>query len=231
MRQVAVASLILFSLTAAAQLEGFDGNTNLTSSDMSMFRSFDNRYEGIRGFPTLFENFTEGTVELKNGATAKRVDINVDIVAGELLLKSRTINKVLAVQTNKVKSFIFIDKADGDMEFINVDGLGFCQEMYAGKLKLYLKRTKYVEKANYGGAYSDNARRYDEFVAEDKYFIVKGDAAPEEIKLTRKTVEKIFPDKSDEIRGYYKSNKPDLKNTDDIVLLFRFLEGDKPVNP
>jgi hypothetical protein len=222
---------VTLSFVSAAQgLEGMDAAANFSGAEGHMFRSFDNRYEGVRGFPTLLKDFADGSVELKNGATAKNVDLNLDIATGELLIKSQKTNKILVVQSKQVKSFVLTDESGRRMDFVNLDNLGFCEKIYEGQVRLYLKHTKYVEKANYSGAYNSNGRRYDEFVAEDKYYLFNGTSSPDEVKLTRKTIEKAFPEKSDEIRNYFKERKPDMKSHDEVAQLLLFLEGSKPVN-
>src|SRR5690349_21223245 len=101
MKSYLLLAAFIVGLELCAQgLEGMDGAANFSGAEGHMFRSFDNRYEGIRGYPTLFEDFIEGSIELKNGASGKNLDINLDIVTGELLLKSRTMNKIMVMQTS-----------------------------------------------------------------------------------------------------------------------------------
>ena len=218
-----LAAFFVCAHARAQGLEGMDGAANFSGAEGHMFRSFDNRYQGIHGYPTLFEDFIEGTVELKNGASGKNVDINLDVVSGELILRSRTMNKVLVVQTSKVKSFFIADFA-GRRVFLNVDGLGYCEQIYTGKNVLYLKHSKYIEKANYGGAYNSNARRYDEFVANSKYILIKEGAAPTEIKLSRKSLEKAFPEKASKVKAYFKEVNPNLEDPVAVGRLFAAIE-------
>jgi hypothetical protein len=223
MRYNLLLAFLLVSFGLRAQLEGLDGAANFSGAESHMFRSFDNRYQGIRGYPTLFEEFVEGSVELKNGVSAKRIDLNLDVVTGELLLKSRTMNKVLVIQTKQVKSFIIADFA-GKREFLNVEGLGYCEQVYEGKNKLYLKHSKYIEKASYGGAYNNNARRYDEFVGNSRYFLVKETATPEEIRLSRKNIEKAFPEQAGKVKSYFREVGPDLNDPTAVAKLFAAIE-------
>jgi len=220
---------LVLPLVGAAQLEGMDGAANFSGAERHMFRSFDNRYEGVRGYPTLLEDFVQGMAELKNGAIAWKVDLNLDIVTGELLLRTAETKKVLVVQTTHVKTFTLARDASSE-QYFNIDGVGYCVKVHEGDIRLYLKHIKIIEKANYSGPYNNNGRRYDEFVPEDQYYLGVGDSPPQEFRPTRKSIEKVFPDKSEEIRRYFKDRKPDLKNPADLASLFGFIDGNKTVN-
>jgi hypothetical protein len=210
---------------ARAQLTGADANYNLQNADVSMFRSFDNRYEGIKGSPTVFDNFVRGRVKMKKGNNVAGQELNYDAVAGELITRSKVYNKILAVRPDLIESFELISPDGDTLIFKRAADKGFCQQIYEGKkMNLYFRHVKQLSKANYGGGYNANARNYDEFVDASEYMISLEGGRPEVIKPARKTFEKIFPEKKDLISGYFKEHKPDLKNNRELAAFLAYLD-------
>jgi len=203
---------------------GFDANANLGGANNSMFRSFDNRYEGVKGHSTVFDDFVYGNVNLKDGERAEGQELNYDAITNELIVRSRIYKRILAVRRDLVVSFELIN-VDGDTLFFKkATDKGFCQVIHEGNLKMYLKYVKQVVKANYGGAYNANARNYDEFVEQNIYLISTNGEELEEIKPQRKAFDKKFPEKKEVIQRYFKENKPDLKNWKEMGQFIAYLD-------
>jgi hypothetical protein len=190
-----------------------------------MFRSFDNRYEGVRGSPTLFEDFVIGNVNMKKGNKVVGEELNYDAVAHELIAKSKAYNKIMAVRRDLVESFELISPGGDTLLFTKPTERGFCQQIYEGKnLKLYLKHAKVLSKANYGGGYNGNARNYDEFVDASEYIFSVDGSVLEPIKPSRKAFEKKLPQKKNLISSYFKDHKPDLKNDRELAAFVAYLD-------
>lgn len=190
-----------------------------------MFRSFDNRYEGVRGSPTVFEDFVLGNVTMKKGERVIGEQLNYDAVAHELIARSKAYNKVLAVRRDLVESFELITPEGDTLLFTKPTDRGFCQRIYEGKsLRLYLKHIKQLSKANYGGGYNGNARNYDEFVDASEYIVSIDGSELEAIKPTRKAFEKKLPHKKDLISSYFRDHKPDLKDNRELAAFLAYLD-------
>ncbi|HZY80742.1 MAG TPA: hypothetical protein VFE50_14565 [Cyclobacteriaceae bacterium] len=204
---------------------GFDANANLANASNSMFRSFDNRYTGVKGTSTVFDDFVYGNVNMKSGERAEGQELNYDVMTRELIVRSRIYKKILAVRYDLVNSFELID-ANGDTLFFEkiADNKGFVQRVHSGKAKVYMKYQKQIARANHGGAYNSNARTYDEFEDVSVYLVSKNDEPLSEMKGSRKAVEAKFPEKKDFIKKYFKENKPDLKNPKEMSRFFAALE-------
>jgi hypothetical protein len=203
---------------------GFDANANLANANGSMFRSFDNRYTGVKGHTTVFEDFVYGNVNLKDGERALGQELNYDAVTRELIVRSRIYKRVLAVRRDLVVSFELIN-SDGDtLVFKKATERDFCQVIHEGNVKMYLKYTKQLIKANYGGAYNPNARTSDEFVDVNVYLISTNGEPLEEIKPQRKAFEKKFPEKKELVKTYFKENKPDLTNVRQMGQFLAYLD-------
>jgi hypothetical protein len=190
-----------------------------------MFRSFDNRYEGMKGHSTVFADFVYGNVNMKNGERAEGQELNYDAITNQLIVRSRLYKKVLAVRYDLVESFELITAERDTLLFKKVSGPGFCQKVYEGKTSVYLRHVKNVVKATIGGAYNANARAYDELVDANVYLVAIEGKPLEEIKLTRKGIEAKFPEKKEMIKTYLKENKPDFKNNNEVVLFFKYLDS------
>lgn len=217
-------SLCIAGVASAQGPSGFDANANLGNSTNSMFRTFDNRYEGVKGHATVFEDFVYGNVNMKDGERAEGQELNYDAVTNELIVRSRIYKRVLAVRRDLVESFELIN-IDGDTLFFKkISEKGFSQKIYEGKTKMYLRYGRQLAKANYGGAYNSNARNYDEFIEANVFLMSVDGAELEEIKPTRKAFEKRFPEKKEIIGRYFKQNKPDLKNFKHMGQFVAFLD-------
>jgi hypothetical protein len=221
--------VFLCAITSAwaqdAAPSGFDANANLANMSSSMFRSFDNRFEGMKGHPTVFPDFVYGNVNMKSGERAEGQELNYDAITNQLIVRSRLYKKVLSVRYDLVESFELITAERDTLHFVKATENGFVQSIYEGKTKVYLKYVKNIIKANYGGAYNANARTYDELVDANIYLASIDGAPLDEIKLTRKGLESKFPAKKEAIKSYLKEKKPDFKDNDEIAQFFRYLDA------
>lgn len=218
---------LLLAATVWAQPSGptgFDANANLANASNSMFRSFDNRYSGVKGSTTVFEDFVYGNVNMKSGERAEGQELNYDVMTNELIVRSRIYKKILAVRYDLVNSFELIDVNGDTLFFLKATEKGFVQKVHEGKSKVYLKYQKQIARANHGGAYNSNARTYDEFVDVSTYLVSKDGEPLTEMKGSRKGVEAKFPEKKDFIKKYFKENKPDLKIPKEMSRFFAALE-------
>ena len=81
-----------------------------------------------------------------------------------------------------------------------------------------------LRKADYQRAYNPDIR-YDEYVRIDEFFVKKGEAGPEKIQLTRKTIESLLPEMKAQIAAWSKSNGSKLKSEEELVSLLQHLES------
>lgn len=222
-----ISSVVLAQPAAPSTPSGFDANANLANMNTSMFRTFDNRYEGVKGFATVFEDFVYGNVNMTSGERAEGQELNYDAVTNELIVRSRIYKKVLAVRHDLVVSFELVDDKGDTLFFKKVmEGKAFHHVVYESKrMNMYIKYGKSVLKANYGGAYNANARNYDEFTEDNVFLFSKEGEALEAIKPGRKAFEEKFPNQKDLIKKYFKDNKPDMKKYRDIQAFLTFLDS------
>lgn len=185
-------------------------NNNITG----VIKSFDKRYEGIKGNPFYGKTWNKATLKIQNN-----VFENIFVKYNSYENNIHFINsngKELMLDGNNVGSFSTVDSIT--QQTLNFKKLGLIGEfepelvnkfgvaLYEGKeINLVLLPDKKLLKANYKGPYSAD-RNYDEFVDDYKYYVVIN-RKPEKIKLNKKNLLEIFPSKSKQIEEFIKTKK------------------------
>lgn len=225
-RSLVILSLILLSAKVFSQMEGFDGFSNLMTSNTSMFRSFDNRYEGVTGQPTIFEDFVTGRVITKNGVKYSNIQINLDAYQNELVALNR-LKKPVIVNSAEIDSFMIVNPLDNTpLHFKKISIAGkivFAQLICDGKIKLFKHYVKKLERATYTGAYNQNGKRSDEFVEASEYYVQPGDNEIAKWGRTKKALAKLIPEKEKEIDKWTSEHK--IKSDEELKRLFEHLNG------
>lgn len=226
--------LFLFIALAQAvpvlsQSDGFDGFSNLQSASTSMFRSFDNRYEGVKGYPTLFENFSAGRVVTKNGSKYNNVQINLDIYMNELIVFNTRLKKSVIVNSVEIDSFMIInpiDKTPLQFKKIMIQNKSVYAQLLAdGKVRLFRLHTKKLEKANYTGGYNQNGKRHDEFIEEPAYYVQTEANEFVKINQSKRSILKALPGMENEIDSWAEKNGFNAKSDEDLKRLFNYLNS------
>lgn len=223
---LALLFLISIPTLAQSQTEGFDGFSNLMSSNTSMFRSFDNRYEGVTGQPTLFEDYVTGRVITKNGVKYNNVQINFDAYQNELVVLNRQ-KKPVIVNSAEIDSFMMVSPLDNlplHFKKVSVEGkILYAQLLCDGKVKLFKHPGKKLERATYTGAYNQNGKRYDEFVETTEYYFQSDGNKLAKLVRTKKALSNIIPEKENEIERWIGKNK--IKSDEDLKRLFEHINS------
>jgi hypothetical protein len=206
-------------LTPADQANNMQSITNANS----MFRSFDNRYQGVKGGVTLLGSYVPGKIRMLKGPVYKHERLNYDAFQDELLVMRSGFESVLPIAN--VKNFVLETPSD-TLHFINLLGpdgkSGFYQKIIAdGMYMLYIKNYKDLIEPNYQGAYSAG-RNYSELVPAKKYFIQEAGKPLKEFK-NRKTFLQQFPNQSEKLEEFIKREKIDFKTEEDLKKLFSYL--------
>ncbi|HEY9048633.1 MAG TPA: hypothetical protein VIN08_22155 [Ohtaekwangia sp.] len=226
MKQFNVLLLVLLPLLASAQIGGSDGLSNLESisSGSSMFRSFDNRFKGIEGYPTIFENYVPGKIILTRGKAVVHPLVNYDIYSNELLVKRN--DQEVIVTRNMVKSFVLLQEADS-LFFVKVrlpQGEVFCEELVAGKIKLYKFNVKTVRQASNTGAYSAG-KTYSQFEEAVKYYWQAEGKDIAEIKNKKSLIGDLKTIYGIDPATFIKDNDINLKDAADVRKLFEYIDS------
>ena len=193
------------------------------------FRTFDETYQGMKGTPLVTEEFVEGAVITSRFARKEFDLINYEVYQDEVVVLNAA-GKIEFLPKGFVRSFSLYNVNGQDSlmfgKFKDPEDqkIFFAQVLCKGK-HTYIKRyEKYIQDANYQGAYNAGIP-YDEFKDRVHYFAVgrKGEMIP--FKRSKKGLEKLFPDKKAEIKAFMREQIPNLKSDNDLVVALSTLSS------
>ena len=167
---------------------------------------------------------------MKGGQKVVNQKLNLDVMKGELLVKDKKSKLTMVIRTDMVDAFgLVLEDEEKEIKFERIiDGtMRYVERIYEGKSSILFKQYfKYIEKANYGGAYNTtSAKRYDEFLEYNRYYFSKDGGKLTEIGKTKKEIMSLFPGKEDVLKAYFKKEKPNLKKEADLKDMFVYLDG------
>lgn len=236
MKKLNLVFLILFSPafflyaqnTAQAKIyETYDSIVGLENTGfyngtefIDLFLNTDGTYRYFKGF-----NYTKGSVTY-NGQYYVNVLLKYDLLEDNLLTRSDDNLSVFNVKlipefvdsfTIYNRSFVLLDNTN-----LNLSGNGFFEEVYIGKtLNLYIKHSKKKkDKALKTGI------QYK--FSEDNLYVLKSNETYFKVSSI-KDLRKALPEKEDEIKEFYRSQRALYKSNPDsfMIRLMKFL--DEPV--
>ena len=226
-------SLVLcFIAEAQNSPTGHEAEQNMTTvgtnNSSTVVRSFDNRYQGMRGSPYLLSQWTQADITYANNKTEKDVPVKYDVYANQLIMRrpqgdsvvivSPTVNSFLIKDINSGKNRVFsrFNDAKTDDPSLKEELL---EVLYEGKTALLVRYDKTIQKASYQGAYSAN-RPYDELEDEKNYYLRKPDQTFVKTKLNKKHLLEHLTATA-ELKKWVDTEKLDLKKEADVVRLLR----------
>lgn len=227
--------LIIFNAWTSIAQQPFDPEQNLRSlANLSPYsvgaQGFDNRYEGIRGNPLLFDNWQEGNIHfVKQDTMSMLVKFNVDLVKQVVIVQLRdgsigqigaTTIKAFQRKEERKPSRRWVVFSEKEVEKINSVRLKFYEVLHEGKYQLLKSTEKQLKKASYEGAYN-NGERYDEFLTEVYYWLRGDGVVYKKVKIKRKDIESALPESAIPLA---KTQKLDLNNENDVIQLLSALD-------
>jgi hypothetical protein len=194
--------------------------------------NMDGLYEGIKGTPYLFNEWKKGNIYLIDNTYINDVSIKYNIYTDDILYLNSKSGDSLIIDRSLINSFeITGDNSNNLLLFKEIslrpykkDKSTFVKVLYDGKSKFIVKYAKTFIKADYKGAYSAG-RKYDEYIDDQQYYIMKDDNTPAKIKLNKKSVTKVLSDKDDKIKSYLNEHKLALDNEDDVERLLQYYDS------
>lgn len=195
-------------------------------ASIGVVRAYDARYEGVKGSPFYFENWSSGSIELENGKNIQNLQLKFNVYENELILNQ---SGAFYLQKKDIKSFTIQDKTSGkSVSFIKLPHpkkeatFSFYKLLYHGKIDLIEYIKVIFEKANYEGGYS-NDKRYDEFkkYPEIYYFSTTIDK-PIKIKPSASGFSKIFPNRKDVMKKYILDQSLDCSIEQDQIRIMEY---------
>jgi len=193
-------------------------------------KTFDNRYEGTKGTPYVFEEWFPGEVFLKNNKRIIIEQMNYNCYDNEVAYLEPKSKAVMLINKYMVDLFFLKSGADSIL-FIPIQleddkQAVFVQVLYNDGSSLYKLYGKEFVRANYEGAYSAD-RRYDEFADKSSLYFSRHDdpAQYHKVKKSKKQILSAFPGAEDQISAYIKEEKLDLKSEADLIKLLKFYDS------
>jgi len=192
-------------------------------------KTFDNRYEGVKGTPYAFEEWYPGEIFMSSKQKVAISMLNYNSFENEIAYKDPGTKEIRIM--NRYKVDLFQVSAGGEqLTFVPLklkadEEAVFVQVLYDLGSRVYKVYKKEFLKANYEGGYSAD-RKYDEFV--DKYDLLimkEGENTIYKLKNSKKYVSSLFPENEKEISSYIKENKLDLKEAESIVEIMSYYDS------
>ncbi len=195
----------------------------------AVVRSYDNRYEGLRGDPLAFEVNGSGVVYTTGGNKKKFQVMNYEAYSHEVTTWNN--GKMEYLPKGMIESFWMLNNGTEDTLFFKKftskedNQVFFGQVLYEGQVTYIKKYEKYIQKADYQGTYSPG-KNYDEFKDRVKFFAVDQRGNMTMFKPNKKGLESLFPGKQSELKTYLKKNKPDLKSNKELIEVISAFAGE-----
>ncbi len=184
---------------------------------------FDNRYEGVKGTPRLFDTLVASYLLVKGQEKYIQFNSDLDIVKNTLLFAHPSTGKLMEIPSDDVIELIVM-KDGKELVFKTTKGINFKKNIAENKFYLVLKEgpnqfiripEKNFVEADYKAAYSAD-RRYDEFKPVSRYFIEDSNNVFQQIQLNRKSLLKMFPEKKELINKEFQE-KSDADNEEKVI--------------
>lgn len=185
-------------------------------------RVFDNRYEGVKGQPTLFEKNLRATIFTTDGKKIVNEGCNLDVFNQDVIATKN--KQEIILSKSFVKSIRFYTGIDS-LCFIRItnqkDKQFYYQELVTGNFSLLKLYTKTFVKADYQGAYSPG-RTQDEFRDEEKLFLQLPTDELVELK-SKKALQSAAPDHKEWLNNFMNENKLSIKEEQDLIQIVQQL--------
>ncbi len=234
MKKVFTLLATLLALQAYAQQtsSGLDNQVNIDAvsgaNNSKVARTFDNRYEGVKGTPYLHGKWTKGTVKYKDGSFSKG-SFKVDAYGNNLLALLSSGDSVIMLPN--IIEEVKLTTDNGNTQTFRMFLLNpkqpvgsYAAVVYDGNTKLILNTKKNLVKADFKGGYS-SGQTYDEFTSTAAYFIQPGDGQPVKVnKLNKKNVLSALTRNQEQVKSYVAEQKLDLQNEADVIRLLTYYD-------
>ncbi|RDV16308.1 hypothetical protein DXT99_03625 [Pontibacter diazotrophicus] len=216
---------------------GLDAERNLadigSNKTGTMIRTYDNRYEGVKGTPFFNEEWSKATVTTGNKLFAN-MEVKYNAYENNILYRN-TKGEQFVLEPNKVESFVIEDnKTKQEYNFRRLPDLvkldaklanQFVLVMHDGsRTQLVMVPEKKLVKADFKGGYSAG-RKYDELIDSQTFYFIAPDKKAVKVKLNRKSLLKALPDKQDKVQEYVSAQNIDLNSGEGWAKALVFYES------
>jgi hypothetical protein len=181
------------------------------------------KYTDVNGNPYLTEQWTKGTVLLKNGRKYANVQLRYDLVGDEVLFKDEKSQQMMSF-TDPVIEFQLNTESENAASpmifrsgYVSDDGIGtkaYFQVLCDQGVKLLKKQVKVIiETKEYSSATSTK-----NFSESTSYYLYKNNKAVK-IRKDKKQIFSVLGNQTDALEKFIKDNNLNLKNESDLIRL------------
>jgi hypothetical protein len=183
---------------------------------------FDNRYEGTKGSPRLFDKLLPSLVKLKGQDFYLQLETNIDLIRNVLIFSYPKTGQMLVIPYDKINE-VKIKNENKELIFRTSKWKNpesdfkehrFFQVLKEGQYQFIKIPVKKFVAGDYKDVYGSD-RRYDEYITYYKYYIMNADSTFQRIQLNKKSLVKMFPGKKDIIISTAESKSYD--NDEEMV--------------
>lgn len=216
--------LIAFSLPAFAQIVNLPDNSGAPIREQ--------KYQNVEGSPYLFEAWINGDLQLADGSVRKNIPIKYNTYQQQVEVVSD--GQTIAVYPSSLKEFTInsLDENGNKVSYKFRNGFkvppykkdDFFQVLYDGEMKLLGRvKTQLVEpitSSSYGAT-----NKASTFESGKEYFVLKKNGEAEKIRLRKKDIRNLFPEKKDLIKKIIREEDIDLDTEEGVTILFSNLDS------
>jgi hypothetical protein len=187
----------------------------------------DDSYEGVKGETCLFEKFLPLLVKVRESDYYLPVEANLDLVRNYFLYKEPVTNQIMSIPSERIVEVVIksdkenlVFKTTKDLVLKpEIKEIKFIQVLKKEPVEIFKIPFKILIPSDYKGAYTAK-RRYDEYKTTTRYYVLSHDNTYNQIRLTIKTLIRLFPDKKDTIIKAFR----DKSDSDDEARFLSVLE-------
>jgi hypothetical protein len=197
----------------------------------AMVRTFDERYEGVKGSPYLLNDFLPGILVHFSGQTFDNLSLRYDLMKQEVAYVSTGMDNPLVVDARDLEMIILKDRrSQRDFLFKHrtIEMTKGREPQYDHFIDLYdqgstllVQPEKTFIKADYQGAFSQG-QEYDEYRTEFAYFLrPKGQEGFQRVKLNNASLLKALSDQKKALKTFLKEQDMDINIDGEAVQLLK----------
>jgi len=184
---------------------------------------FDNRYLGVVGSPLLFDKLLPALVKINTEERYLNIESNLDVYQDRLIFSHPVTKNLMYIPVDIIDEVLInhngenlIFRTTKDKKFDpSIDKIRFYQVLYSNGITLVKIAVKRLIPADYQAVYSAD-RRYDEFETKFIYYYIGENAVFRKITPNKKSLLKVFPEKSEVIERTLREKE--FVDTDEMVI-------------
>jgi hypothetical protein len=201
----------------------------------AMVRTFDERYEGIKGSPFLLNEFMPGVLIHTSGQSYENLQIRYNVLKQEVEYNNIGSSRTLVIGAHDLRLIILKDRLSKQDFIFEKRNINMQQgrapqsphfiTLHDHGSTLLVQLEKTFIKADYKGAYSSD-KKYDEYRTDFAYFLrPKNQDDFIRVRLNNASLLKALSDQKSALKDFIKAENLDIKIEGEAVKLLEFYDS------